>query len=196
MKIYEIDGEMVVPLGSVPARTLTESAISPEVLKTMRAWIDAWGGHPPGVLVGGMALSFYSEPRYTQDMDLLFGSNDEIPDPPDGFKRHRAGALLDKRTHVEIEFITPDTVGLPEATVRRVIETATEREGLRIASMEALIALKLHAADNPKRRRRDEDDIIRMLQNHADFDERSMLQWELSEEHLSRFMECLEIARS
>jgi hypothetical protein len=196
MRIYEIDGEMVVPRGSVPARTLAESAISPEVLKTMRAWIDAWDGHPPGVLVGGMALSFYSEPRYTQDMDLLFGSNGEVPDPPEGFKRHRSGAYLDKKTHVEIEFVTPETVGLPEATARRTIETASERDGLRIASMEALIALKLHAADNAKRRRRDEDDIIRMLQNHPEFDGSSMASWELSEAHLARLRECLEIARS
>lgn len=60
---------------------MLNSAIVPEVRNALAAWVKAKGA---GILIGGLALSFYIKPRYTEDVDLLFMTDTEVPDEVPG----------------------------------------------------------------------------------------------------------------
>ena len=62
--------------GRDPNRTLVESILVPELITALRDWEINAGG---GVLIGGIALSFYVPPRATQDLDFLFLSDSVLP---------------------------------------------------------------------------------------------------------------------
>lgn len=163
-------------------------ALAAEVQYALAQWIKAKSGqYAAGVLIGGLALSFYAKPRHTEDVDLLFLSPSDIPDDVPSFKRVRNGAFREDNTHVEIEVVTHSSfTALPQSIVQKVIDTAHNKNGLRVASLEGLIALKLFAADNPRRRRQDVADIERVLCNHPRPD---MSDWNLNDNHVQVFNE-------
>ena len=123
-------------------RMLIESILVPEVAAAFKDWckvtVDA-----KCVLIGGVALSHYVKPRSTTDADLLFMSQAEIPDALEGFKRHRPGAFLHKKTHVEIEVLTPASINIPENVAQAIYANARIENGVRIASPAGLVASKL-----------------------------------------------------
>jgi hypothetical protein len=121
-------------------RSLFESAMMPELIAALRDWQRANTG---GTLIGGMGLSYHVRPRMTQDLDFLFMSEDDVPDQVSGFTRTRPHAFQHVLTHVEVEIITPEFVKVPASVVRQAIVTATESNGIRIASAAGLVALKL-----------------------------------------------------
>jgi len=122
-------------------RTLNESIIAPEVLDAL----NDWKKYQPlqGVLIGGIALSFYVKPRYTTDADFLFLSLDEIPEKIQNFKRHRKSAFEHKKTGVEIEVLTPTHIKVPENVAKIIIETSIEIENIKVASPSGIVASKL-----------------------------------------------------
>ena len=139
-------------------------AVAPEVGHALAEWISAQAGSS-GVLIGGLALSMYATPRYTEDVDLLFLNEEDIPASVEGFKRTRKHAFEEKRYQVEIEVNTPVQIELPLAVANLVFKTAHEVAGLRIASREALVVMKLFGSLTPKRKHKDLGDIQRILEH-------------------------------
>ncbi len=123
-------------------RTLVESILIPEVAQAFKDWSKAVAER--GVLIGGLALSYYVKPRSTTDGDFLFLSAEDIPDEVPGFKRTRKGAFLHKRTHVEIEVLQPSAIGMTPELASEITATAQEQAGVKIASRAGLIASKLN----------------------------------------------------
>lgn len=123
------------------SRPLLESIIVPEVTSALKKWIGL--SDIPGILIGGLALSFYAKPRYTADIDVLFLSDRDIPDQIPGFKKIRSHSFQHNDTHVEVEVLSPSFLGLPEELVKKVTETAIESGGMKVASPSGLVALKL-----------------------------------------------------
>ncbi len=121
-------------------RSLFESVMAPELIAALQDWQKQV---PNGVLIGGLALSYHVRPRMTQDLDFLYLHASDVPDQVPGFKRIRPHAFEHDQTHVEVEIITPDFVKIPVALAERVIATATESDGIRIATAAGLVALKL-----------------------------------------------------
>ena len=177
----------------VAATSIAHVAMHPEVQHALAKWIQAKTGHfAPGVLIGGLAMSFYAKPRMTEDVDLLFLSAEDIPeeDKVPGFKRYRNGAFREEKTHVDIEVITPDSfVDLPKAIAAKVTRTAVNHGDILVASLEGMIALKLCGALTQKRYFKDMADIVSLLANEPKV---TMHNWGLS----SKQLEMLEIARS
>lgn len=122
-------------------RTLLESILVPEIVDALNDWVA--NARNPGVLIGGVALSFCVKPRTTQDIALLYLSPDRIPDAVTGFKRTRKSAFQHSRTHVEIEVVTPELINTGPALISKVIETAQMQNGIAVASAAGLIAMKL-----------------------------------------------------
>jgi hypothetical protein len=122
-------------------RTLNESIMALEVLDALNDWKKNQPSQ--GVLIGGIALSFYVKPRYTTDADFLFLTTDEIPEKVENFKRHRKSAFEHKRTGVEIEVLTPSHIKVPANVAKIIIETSTEIENIRVASPSGIVASKL-----------------------------------------------------
>lgn len=152
---------------------LKDAALVPEVSHALVSWVKATaqaaGVSKPGVLIGGLALSFYAPPRYTQDVDVLFLSEQDLPDDVPGFVRHRKSAYQEKKTQVEVELTTPASIGIPRPLAVKVFETAKDHSGLKVASREALIALKLFGASNsPKREFKDLADVVSLLEHNPD----------------------------
>lgn len=136
-------------------RSLFESIIIPEVIKTLSDWCKADG---PGVLIGGVALSYYVKPRMTQDADFLFISDDAIPNSVRGFKKIRPHSFQHNKTHVEVELVTPQLVNVPVAIVEVAISSAMISDGVKVASPSSLVALKLYRLSM-----QDKADIIALI---------------------------------
>lgn len=189
--------EIYVALGSAPAKTLNEAALVPEVRGALMRWLSNQPDDERGVLIGGLALSFYARPRQTMDVDLLFAQAPDFINPM--FKRTRDHGAIDKKDHVEIEFVTHKTIGIPQAVAKRVIDTAWQlgSTGPKVASLDAMIVMKLYGADSPKRRRQDEADIQAMLENNPRLNMQELIQsWQLSDAHRTRLLELHELAGS
>ena len=170
---------------SAPVSSIEHAAMAWEVQTTLNRWIKE---SSKGVLIGGLALAFYTRPRHTTDVDILFLCKEDIPSSVPGFKRNRSGAYLDKETHVEVELTTSASFDLPEHVISKVFDTAVLQGGLRVASREGLIALKLITASASLRRRMgDLADVINLLENHLSID---MLSWELTKENLTDLDTC------
>jgi hypothetical protein len=106
-------------------RTLFEAVVSPEVVKALRDWSAQ---NNTGVLIGGLALSHYGRPRATQDVDILMLSDSDIPEKiPD-----------------LIKIVTPTLVNVASTVFEKVIDTAIESDGVKIASPSGIVALKLN----------------------------------------------------
>jgi len=121
-------------------RLLFESIVVPEVISALTDWTNI---NASGTLIGGLALSFYIKPRHTQDVDLLYLSEDEIPLNVVGFKKTRDNCFQHNKTHVEIEVLTPAFIDTSEELIERVIKTSITSSGMKIASANGLVALKL-----------------------------------------------------
>ena len=135
-------------------RTLEQSTLVPELAKTLKDWAKGTEGTKP-VIIGGLALSFHSKPRYTQDIDLLFLQPSDVPDAVPGFKKTRGHAFEHRETGVEIEVLDPQFINVSKHVVEHVYETAKEDPmGFKIPTREALIVLKLH-----RFKKQDEADI-------------------------------------
>ena len=160
------------------------AALIPEVGHALAVWIQHTAPDSRGILIGGLAMSFYAKPRSTEDADFLFLTKTEIPESVFGFKRHRQGAFLEHSTHVEIEVTAPEAINLPHLVAEKVYATAKTFGDLKVASLDALIVLKLFGADNPKRHFKDLGDISILLEANPrhTFDHSY---WSLSPKHES-----------
>lgn len=136
-------------------RPLLESIAVPEVTAALKDWISSNSG---GVLIGGLAMSYYGKPRMTMDIDVLFLSPSDIPPNVGGFKRTRAGAFQHNDTHVEVEVVSADSINIPEELVRQVFKTAILVDGFLVASPSGIVALKLQRLKN-----NDIGDIVQMI---------------------------------
>jgi hypothetical protein len=142
-------------------------ALVPEVQHALAKWIESKIDAPAthGVLIGGLAMSFYTRPRATTDVDLLFLSNSDIPGEVAGFKRYRNGAFQEYKTQVDIEVTTPESfVTLPQSLAQEVINTAVFHGGIKVASLCGMIALKLCGAMTPKRKLKDLADVAALVE--------------------------------
>lgn len=175
---------------TVAAKTLEQASIDPAVRKAFADWKKA--GFTRGVLIGGLALSFYARPRYTQDIDILVLDLDKLGTSSD-FKKHRPSALEHKQTGVEIELVTPKLLGISEALAEKVMLNATIIDGIRVASREGLIALKLYAAtSNPRRFRQDTADVVNLLEGQGGHIDLAKLasDWQLTEQQQIILRQC------
>lgn len=137
-------------------RSLMESIAIPEVENALKDWNKS---NHLGVLIGGCAIGYYSRPRATTDVDILFLSKTDIPDNVSGFKRTRSGAFQHNKTHVEIEVVSPSDINISVSLVNKVFDTAIISDGVKIASSSALVALKLQ-----RLKRHDIGDIVSMIE--------------------------------
>lgn len=145
------------PNDSNLSRPLLESVIAPEVSAALKQWIGSTD--VPGVLIGGLALSFYVKPRYTIDVDVLYLSDDEIPDQIRGFKRTCTHGFQHNQTHVEVEVLSPKFLKISPELAHKVVETAVVSNGMKIANKGGLVAMKLHRGNL-----QDQADIVALLQ--------------------------------
>lgn len=141
-------------------RSLLESVAVPEVGQALKDWIK--NSKSAGVLIGGLALSFYIKPRTTMDVDYLFLSKDDIPTNVPGFKRTRPGAFQHNRTHVEIEVVDYTSINIPISIAEIVTATAANHGETKVASPSGIVALKLFRANM-----RDKADIWELAQTCA-----------------------------
>lgn len=162
------------------SRPLVESIVVPEITKAIGDWIGS--ASLPGVLIGGLALSFYAKPRSTMDIDVLYITDRDIPDDIPGFKKVRSHSFQHNSTHVEVEVLSATFLGIPEGLVKKVVETSVESNNMKIASKSGLIALKLFRG-----KRQDLADIEQLIETGG-IDLSPFVPW-LSKEQLDVFQE-------
>lgn len=178
MKLRDLS-KMLVPNDGT--RTLMESIMIPEIAHSLEAIRDAGAN---GVLIGGAALSHWVKPRMTQDLDLLFLSDQDIPEEIHGFKKTRGHSFQNMKTHVEVEVLSPEFLRIDPELVKAVIQTAITSDGIKVASPSGLVALKLYRFSF-----QDQADIVALLQ--TDQVNLSPFEGHLSELARERYQELL-----
>lgn len=158
-------------------RSLFESLAIPEVELALKDWAAA---EQHCVLIGGCAVGFYGRPRATTDVDVLFLTDAEIPDSVPRFKHTHPHAFQHNPTHVEVELVTPELVGVSEQLVQVVFVTAVKSDGMLVASPSGLVALKLGRWS-----RQDQADIETLMQLHPI----TLENWPLTHTEQQRFHE-------
>lgn len=150
-------------------RTLYESVIPNEVLVAL----DDWKSNQINdcVLIGALALSYYIKPRYTEDIDLIFLSEEDIPNYVYKFRKNRAHSFEHIKTGVEVELITPVHINKGVNLFNDIFRTAVTSDGIKIASPLGLIALKLFRSRYKERDRLDIIELCRYCkENNIDID--------------------------
>lgn len=128
-------------------RSLYESIIPNEVISALNDWKNNYS-NDNYVLIGGLALSYYLKPRYTEDIDLIFLLYDDIPNSVYGFKRNREHSFQHNKTHVEVEILTPEHINTDPILFDKIFEHSIMSDGIRVSSPVGLIALKLNRFNN------------------------------------------------
>ncbi len=157
-------------------RTLLESVVVPEVARALNDWQKAKVQNC--VLIGGLALSYHGHVRATMDCDFLFIGNNSVPTEVEGFKKTRGHAFRHNETHVEIEVLDPAFLDMSVDLVQKIIDTAAETDGMRVASKEGLIASKLKRFS-----RQDQADIEHLIKAGGKLDD----SWPLTDEFRKRY---------
>ena len=157
-------------------RSLAEGAAEGDMfIRVLRDAVAATEGRG-WALIGGLAVGFRSEPRGTQDVDLMIvGELEEVASAliaSERFKRTRPHAVEHRATGIEVEMLTHDFVGQPESLLAAAYQ---DRELVRVADFELpvvrlryLIALKLKRALGRHRKAMlDRADIMGLIQHHG-----------------------------
>jgi len=166
-------------------RSIYESIIPKEVLIALDDW--KYSNNSNCVLIGGIALSYYIKPRYTEYIDLIFLTDEDIPENVFKFRRNRKHSFEHIKTGVEVELITPEHINKDISLFQNVFDTSIESDGIKIASPIGLISLKLFRS---KTNERDRVDIIELCrycyENNIDLD---ISNFNVTEEELNIFNE-------
>lgn len=122
------------------SKLFTESIVVPEIEKALKDWKN--NTNSKYVIIGGIAVSFWTRPRTTMDIDILFKNDAAIPKSVELFKRHRKHSFESKKYGVEIEILSPEFLKIPNGIWESLWDTSRIKEGFRIASPSGLVALK------------------------------------------------------
>lgn len=181
--------------GAQPAQTIDEAVIVDDVRRTLEAWRSATDTRD-GVLIGGLALAFYSRPRFVDEIELLYANEAVIPTKVSGFRRSDESSFTDEGTGVVVHALTPTSPGLSAAIAAKVQTTAIERAEFRLASLEGLIALKLDSASRGQSSETSpEQDIINMIEWAPKFRLTDLENWPIGAAHHELLSELHAIAR-
>jgi hypothetical protein len=140
-------------------RSLVESIMAPAVIAALQDWTKRTSLN--AVLIDDLALCYHAKPRMTQGICFLFKTPDDIPDTIAGFTRIRSNTFRHNKTGVDVEAVTPASINAPMDVVDRVFATATESDGVRIATASGLVALKLCRVRLKMRDRADIVDLVK-----------------------------------
>nr|DAT11811.1 MAG TPA: nucleotidyltransferase [Herelleviridae sp.] len=152
---------------NIGQRTLIESLHGfPEVLEAIKDFSGIpWKNKP--ILVGGMAIAYWARNRRTEDADFVFLSEYGLSKAKiligasSKFKVLGGHYIEHKPTGATLGLLTPEFINLPVKYLSYIYTTAKVDSGVRIASIEGLILMKLSSG----RAYPDLSDITMLLEN-------------------------------
>lgn len=182
--------------GAQPARTVREAVIVDEVRRALKAWRSATVTLD-AVLIGGLALAFYSRPRFVDEIQFIYVHSAAVPVTVTGFRRLDDWSFAHEDTGIVLMVSTPMPSVRCSAISAKVLETAVERDRLRLASLEGMIAPALDFAVKRKKlgATSPEQDIIDMIGWAPEFRLVDMESWPLEAAHRKLLEELYAIAR-
>jgi hypothetical protein len=193
---------MNIFIGARPVRTFEKVAPMLSVAESIKRWVQAHAEAPAtqpkntGVLIGDIAQSFYTRSVGSKHVELLFNV---VPEkvPPIFWRRKRCQGLIDTLTGVQFDMHTEETLRIPRKVMIRVLNTARLIEGVQVASLEGLIAIRLFCADE-KMRIANDACIMDMIGANPDFKPRRFLDtWvEATDEQIARIQRLALMARN
>jgi hypothetical protein len=178
-----------MPILKRPALQLHEAALNSDVCRTLKRLAEQT---PKGALIGTLAMNFHRQLRYRLSVTMLFGADRDIKLPLN-FVRRSPVLCVDRATGVEVLTFTPETAGIPNNVVRRVLNTAKLFDGLRVATVEGLAVIKLYASLAPRRMRGELADVQDLLEHYLEMD---LVDWSLPAELQRRLDECRALAEA
>lgn len=152
---------------NIGQRNLIESLHGfPEVLSAIKDFSRIpWKNKP--ILVGGMAIAYWARGRMTYDADFLFLSEYRLAKArlligaSSKFKVLQGHYIEHKSSGVTLDLLTPEFINLPVEYLNYIYRTTKVDSGVRIASVEGLILMKLSS----NRGYKDLADIELLLEN-------------------------------
>ena len=128
-----------------PVRTLREATFDPALYNALEAFVGC-ALSDAAVLIGALATNFYAKPRFADHAEFLVKA---LPvDLPDAFACQEGGSFIHVPSSARMQFMTPSMLNLPTDLATKIFTTATLRDGLLVASREAIVALNLAKAED------------------------------------------------
>lgn len=128
------------------------------------------------LIVGGIARSYYSTVRNTNDVDILLQNEEEV----EKFARLTAGTLKRVRKHafthghVEVEVLTPSYLGIPQSIADYIFSNpsdfALESNGTSYGKLpppEGIILMKLLAMESSPEKDKHAGDIAAIMKSQG-----------------------------
>ena len=159
-------------------RSLEESIMSYEVICALKDLIKY--NKNECVLIGGVALSYYIKPRFTQDVDILILNESDMPNIILNFENCKNNTFKHNKTLCIVDFFLSETINIEKHIVKAVFDTARFVDGIKVASPSGLVALKLRRF-NP----RDRADIYELYK----YETIDLLPFHLSNELMKKFID-------
>jgi predicted nucleotidyltransferase len=159
--------------------------------------------HIPYMIIGGQAVLYYGEPRFTKDIDITLGiSHDKLTDvlaiaenlklklltenPNDFVKKTMVLPAIDEVSSLRVDFIFSFTE-FERHAIGRSIEVKIDEVPVKFASLEDIIVLKIFAG-----RERDLEDVRNIILKNPHFDKKYVEKWlEIFSENNGDFLQIL-----
>jgi hypothetical protein len=157
-------------------KALQYAIVNPDVKKSFKEFLKL--NKEEFALCGGLAVSVYTQPRTTMDVDILIHGNIEtiLDQIKSKFKKLSSFSVEDKKSGVEIEMLTGRVINTEQTLIEAAIKNANdvEFEGsvVKVISPKYLIALKLGRAvkNIPRKSAMDVSDIEGLVSNYGKID--------------------------
>ena len=126
------------------ATSLEEAVFDHDVRRTLADWATATGtmSRRP-VLIGAMAVNFYIRPRFVSEIVMLAPLGFDVG-LIDGFEQSAHGLVRHRNTGIALELVYSDAGLLPQSLFDQMIASCIIKDGITVASREALITWFLH----------------------------------------------------
>ncbi len=142
----------------------------------------------PYMIIGGQAVLYYGEPRFTRDIDITLGVNISslqkvislisklnlsilVKDIEDFAKKTMVLPTIDESSGIRVDFIFSHLIYERQA-IKRAREVKFGKTLVKMASLEDVVIHKVIAG-----RARDIEDIKAILSKNPGFDTRYILRW-------------------
>ena len=119
----------------------SDRKIPEEVLLCYKDWKESYKGNY--LVIGGVAMYIYGYERYTEDLDVAFLLETDIPKDVYKFKMTREHGFIHLKTHVEVETVTPKHINTSVERMSIIFKRKILADGVYIPDLISMILLKI-----------------------------------------------------
>lgn len=123
-------------------RTLYESITSKKYLFALDDWRENCTVSEY-ILIDGLVYGYYSKPRASNELDLIFLVKDDVPQNIPKFKKKNEDTYIHIKTKVEVKVVNYKTLNKSLSFYNKILENSITSDDIRIASPESVLIYQI-----------------------------------------------------